>query len=366
MSDDLVTGRLTVDLDALSRNYCKVAAAVAPAECAAVVKADAYGVGMARVASRLHREGCRRFFVATCAEGRALRALLPEASIFVFEGAVTAQSVTVLAEARLTPVLNSLEQVERWVAAYPAASRPAALHLDTGMTRLGMTPVEVRTLSGRRDWLARLEIELVMTHLACADEPDHPLNDSQLRRFDELRAELPPAPTSIGNSAGALTGVARRGDVVRPGIALYGGNPFAARDNPMEPVVTLEGRVVQVRVADRPVTVGYGATYAADASARLAVIGLGYADGYPRCLGNVGAAAVAGRRVPVVGRVSMDLMCVDVSGLDETPVSAGQWVELIGPHVPLEEVASLAGTINYEILTGLGARLERRYLERSS
>ena len=232
------------------------------------------------------------------------------------------------------------------------------------MSRLGLSEAEVRKLATREDWLGRLQIELVMTHLACADEPEHPLNDVQLRRFGELSAALPSAPTSIGNSAAALAAPDRCGDLARLGIALYGGNPFTGRENPMEPVVTLEGRIVQLRSVDAPTTVGYGATYVAEASARLAVVGVGYADGYPRCLGNVGVAAVAGKRVPVVGRVSMDLVCLDVSGVEAHALRAGDWVELVGPNVPLEEVAAAAGTIDYEILTRLGNRLERRYLER--
>ena len=364
MPDTDATGRLTVDLDALARNYRTLVAAAAPAECGAVVKADAYGLGMRQVALRLRREGCRRFFVANVAEGRALRELLPDAAILVFEGAVTASSAAVCVTARLTPVLNSLGQVECWLGqAGGGERRPAAVHIDTGMTRLGMTAAEVDALAGREDWLAQLRIELVMTHLACADEPEHPLNDAQLQRFAALRARLPGAPTSIGNSAGMLTGANRCGNVARPGIALYGGNPFVDRHNPMAPVVTLEGRIVQLRSIEAASTVGYGATYATAAPARLAVLGVGYADGYPRCLGNIGVAAVADRRVPVVGRVSMDLTCVDVSGVEASRVHVGDWVELIGPRVPLEEVATAAGTINYEILTGLGCRLERRYVE---
>jgi alanine racemase len=365
-AEGLAAGRVTVDLDALARNFRKLAIAVAPAACAAVVKADAYGLGLLPVARRLHREGCRRFFVATAAEGSALRTLLDDVSIFVLEGAVTDAGVAALEAARLTPVLNSLEQVERWLGGAVAAGlRPAAaLHVDTGMTRLGMSEAEVRELAGRRDWLSRFALELVMTHLACADEPEHPLNDAQVQRFGALRAMLPAAPTSIGNSAGALTAAARCGDIARPGIALYGGNPFVERDNPMEPVVTLEGRIVQLRSLDAAATVGYGATYAARSGERLAVIGIGYADGYPRRLGNSGAVAIASRRVPIVGRVSMDLLCVDVSNIDPKSIRVGDWAELIGPNVPLEELAAAAGTINYEILTGLSCRLERRYLER--
>jgi alanine racemase len=365
VSDVPATGRLTVDLDALARNYRRLAAAAAPEACAAVIKADAYGLGLTPVAQALRREGCARFFVATAAEGAALRSLAPEAAIYVLEGLV-GEDGEALGQERLTPALNSLQQVERWAGTAWArgATRPAVLHLDTGMTRLGLSESEVEQLAGRRDLLDALDIELVMTHLACADEPDHPLNDEQIRRFDALRAKLPAAPTSIGNSAGTLSGRARRGDVARLGIALYGGNPFSDRDNPMERVVTLEAKIIQTRVIDAPCTVGYGATYVVRAPARLAVLGVGYADGYPRCLGNRAAVAVAGRRAPVIGRVSMDLICIDVSGIDPDRARLGDWVELVGPTISLEEVAAAADTINYEILTGLGRRLERRYVER--
>jgi alanine racemase len=348
---------LKIDLDALAANFRLLRDRAAPAECAAVVKADAYGLGMVPVARRLLREGCRRFFVATLAEVAELRALDPGAAIYVLEGAVLA-AVDELVALHATPVLSSLEQVERW-----RGHGRALLHVDTGMTRLGLSPADVRVLAARRDLLDGVELEYVITHLACADEPEHPLNRAQIALFDELRALLPQAPTSIGNSAGLLCGAAYRGDMVRPGIALYGGNPFADRGNPMAPVVTLLAPILQIRDITEPVSVGYGATYAAQPPARLAVIGAGYADGYPRCLGNVGAAALHGLRVPVVGRVSMDLTCVDVSALPRNTVRVGDFVELIGPTVGLDEVAAAAGTISYEILTGLGRRLVRRYVE---
>ncbi len=346
---------LSVDLDALARNFRTLRASAEPAECAAVVKANAYGLGVERVVRRLEREGCRKFFVATLAEARELRSIASAAEIYVFEGAVEG-AVAALAELDVRPVLNTFEQVERW-----RGRGPAALHLDTGMNRLGLELADVATLAKRRQLTAG--IALVMTHLACADEPEHPQNREQLERFERLRGQLPAAPTSIGNSAGTLLGGPYRGDVVRPGIALYGGNPFSDRPNPMEAVVTLTAPILQLRELDEPQPVGYGATYLASPPARLAVVGLGYADGYPRNLGNRGTAAVHGRRVPVVGRVSMDLVCVDVGALPRDAVRVGDLVELIGPTVGLDEVAAEAGTISYEILTGLGSRLTREYAE---
>ncbi len=349
--------RLVVDLDALARNYTKLRALAAPADCAAVVKADAYGLGIAPVARRLAREGCRRYFVATADEGHALRALLPGVLIYVLGGAPEGGERG-FAEAGLTPVLNSLRNVERWARAGRAA---AALHIDTGMARLGLEPAEIAELVRRPAVLASLELDLVMTHLACADEPEHALNRRQLEDFEALRRGLPAAPVSIANTAGIFLGAPYRGDVVRPGIGLYGGNPFAAGPSPVEPVVTLEGRVLQLRDVAAGGTVGYGATYCAAAPARLAVLGVGYADGYPRRLGNCCHAAFRGLRLPIVGRVSMDMLCVDVSALAAGDLGVGDYVELIGPTVSLDEVAAAAGTIGYEILTGLGARLERRY-----
>lgn len=356
---------LVVDLDALARNFGKLRGLCAPAECAAVVKADAYGLGVERVAQRLVREGCRRLFVATAGEARELRVHAPNADIYVLEGAREDETDTLVA-ARAIPVLCSLEQIERWTGR-------AILQIDTGMSRLGLSARDVEKLAQRPELLARIGVELVLTHFACADEPEHPLNADQLRTFDRLRRLLPQAPASIGNSAGTLIDAQHRGDIARPGIALYGGNPFspgfsaglsaglASGDNPMEAVATLTAPIVQIRDVEHAQTVGYGATYVAQPPARLAIVGAGYADGYPRALGNRGAAVLAGRRVPVVGRVSMDLTCVDVSSVPPELAIVGASVELIGATVTVDEVASLAGTISYEILTGLNPRLRREY-----
>jgi alanine racemase len=357
-SDSPSGARLTIDLDALAHNYRFLREQAAPAECGAVVKADAYGLGVAPVARRLLREGCRCLFVATLAEARELRALASDAVIYVLEGVVDG-AADALAALAARPVLNSIEQIERW-----GGRGAAALHLDTGMNRLGLSADEVAQLAKRRDLLAALKLELVMTHLACADVPEHPLNREQLERFERMRRELPMAPTTIGNSAGTLLDATHHGDLVRPGIALYGGNPFAARDNPMESVVTLTAPILQLREIGEPSPVGYGATYLATPPTRLAILGVGYADGYPRNLGNKGVAAVRGQRVPLVGRVSMDLIAVDVGALPRDAVHVGDPVELIGPTVSLDEVAAAADTISYEILTGLGRRPVRDYVEK--
>lgn len=350
------SGVLVVDLDALARNYRLVRDTASPAECAAVVKANAYGLGVGPVARRLRAEGCRRFFVATAAEGMELRGLVQDADIHVLDG-VTADTVETLTHFELTPVLNSLAQIERW----KPTGRAALLHFDTGMSRLGIGAEEAEVLFTESARLSGLSIKYLMTHLACADEPDHALNREQLRRFAQLRELLPEVPVSIGNSAGAFLGADHCGDLVRTGIALYGGNPFIDRDLPLAPVVRLSGRILQLREVRSPVTVGYGATRTVAPPATLAIVGIGYADGYLRCLGNRASASVNGVRIPVVGRVSMDYLCVDVSALPAGTVHCGDSVELIGEHVSVDEIATAAGTISYEILTGLGARLQRVY-----
>lgn len=351
-------GVLTVDLDALARNYRTLRDAAPQSACGAVVKANAYGLGVVPVAGRLWGEGCRHFFVATAQEGIELRPLLPEARIFVFEG-VREGSADGVIGADLIPILNSIEQIRCWRAV--GAGRPAAIHLDTGMSRLGLTDTALREVN-RTGLLEELDLQYALTHLACADVPSDPLNARQVRTFGDWLARLPEARTSIGGSAGILLGPEYHGDLVRPGIALYGGNPFAGGDSPMEPVVTLEGMVLQTRTVSRQQTVGYGATHTVRSGTRLATVGVGYADGYPRALGNRGVASIAGTEVRVVGQVSMDLITLDVSGLAPAEVRPGDTVELLGRNVLLDDLARKAGTIGYEILTGLGPRWQRRYL----
>jgi alanine racemase len=351
------TGVVTVDLDALARNYHRMHDAAAPAQCGAVVKANAYGLGVRPVATRLAREGCRRFFVATSDEGLELRAHLPDVAVYVFEGLPEGLEAEFV-EARLTPVLNTLRQIERW----RPCGRPAAVHIDTGMNRLGLSAADVEYLAANPQILAGFGLDCLMTHLACADRTDHELNAQQLARFNAAAAKLPAAPRSIANSAGVFLGRDYCGDLVRPGIALYGGNPFVERNTPVEPVVTVQARILQLRTVDEPAFVGYGATFGIESRARLAVLGLGYADGYPRCLGNRGLVSIEGKRAPVVGRVSMDLICVDVTGIEPDAVAVGQFVELFGSDISIDDVADAAGTISYELLTGLSRRLRREYL----
>ena len=350
------SGIVTIDLDALARNYDLIRRAAAPAECAAVVKANAYGLGIAAVATHLFDAGCRHFFVATVGEGLELRTILPESTIYVFEG-VDAEAARHFIDAQLTPVLNTLDQIRHWV----GTGKSAIVHLDTGMTRLGLSASDVDALASQYSVLKHLRIDYWMTHLACAELPGHRLNAQQLERFARMTAKLPPAKHSIGNSAGTLLGPEYRGDLVRPGIALYGGNPFSTEPNPVEAVVTLKAKVLQIREADESLTIGYGATFLVEPGTRLAIVAAGYADGYPRSLSNSGIASVDGAKVPVVGRVSMDLLCLDVTELPRDAIKAGQFVHLIGGGIAIDDVAEAAGTISYELLTGLSSRLQRKY-----
>jgi alanine racemase len=362
------TAILVIDLDALDANYRHLRAFAAPAECAAVVKADAYGLGMVQAAPVLWRAGCKTFFVATLGEAKALRALLPQAVIYVFGGLLpgTAELFRML---DLRPVLNSAEEVKEWSAyALSVGERlPCAVHIDSGMNRLGMSSEEVEAVSGDLDLWSALTLSLVMSHLACADDPAHGKNESQRRIFNTLRARLPQALASLANSAGILLGPDYAYDLVRPGIALYGGHPRRRGKNPFQTVVHLKGRILQVRDAAAGETVGYGATRTLKRRSRVAVVSVGYADGIFRSLstkdGEEGLVVYLGSyAAPILGRVSMDLITVDVTSVPESLSRRGAWVELIGPNVTAQEFAARAGTIDYEVLTNLGSRAVRRYI----
>lgn len=358
-----VSARLTIDLDALVANFLTAKAASEPAEVACVVKADAYGLGATRVSAALHAAGCRRFFTAQLEEALSLRRVLPkEARLYVLNGLWPGAEATA-ADAGVIPVLNSLDQVVRWhgTARARGVRLPAILQIDSGMSRLGVTGEDVGVLRANPDLLSQLDLHYVMTHLASADTPGSGWNAAQLAAFDKMADQLPPTPRSFANTAAALTRRQRPGDLVRVGLGLYGGAAVAGCPNPMRRVVDLSARVLQVRQAPPRTGVGYGMTYVTSAPTRIATLAVGYADGWPRSLGGRGAAYLDGRRLPVVGRISMDSMMVDVTGVAPSALEAGDFVELLGPNQSLEDVAEQAGTISYEILTGLGARLTRTY-----
>ena len=354
---DPSVARLTVRLDNIAENYRRCRALAGGAAVAGVVKADGYGLGATEVTRALLAQGCDTFFVARLEEGVALRPVAPKARIFVLDG-VSPASVPALLAHNLTPVLNTLDEIALW--AQSARGRDAAIHFDTGMNRLGLPPAELATLAaetGQR--LSGINLVLVMSHQACADEALHPMNARQLSRFREGLAQLPPAPASFASSGGILLGRDYAFDLVRPGIALYGGNPQVSGDNPFTVAARLTGRILQVRRVDKGESVGYGATFRVERPTLLATVALGYADGLMRALGNRGAGAIAGRKVPVAGRVSMDLVTLDVTGVAEA--MPGAEIEFLGDTIRLEDVAAAAGTANYEILTRLGARIPRSY-----
>jgi alanine racemase len=361
------TGALVIDLAAVQRNYRKLAAAAAPAECAAVIKADAYGLGAGKVAPALAACGCRTFFVATLQEAAALRPAAPGAAIYVLDGLFPGAAPD-FAAIQARPALGSMAEIEEWAAArYGGAGFPsAALHLDTGMNRLGVKPAGHDTLIAAPDLIRAAGAELAMSHLACADTPDHPKNAAQLAAFRKLTSQLPAMRRSLANSAGIFLSSDYAFDLVRPGIALYGGNPFAQRPNPMEPVIRLFGRIAQSGEAERGETVGYGAARTLARRTRYIAVTVGYADGYVRALGSSdvadGAIAWLGDTpLPILGRVSMDLIVLDVTDIPAGRARRGGFVELIGPRFTIDEAARLAGTIGYEVLTSLGSRYARIY-----
>ena len=333
-----------------------------------MVKADAYGLGMAQAAPALARAGCKTFFVATLGEAKALRALLPHATIYVFAGLMPG-TAELYRSHNLRPVLNSAEEIKEWASfcASQGEKLPCAVHIDSGMNRLGLSADEVDEVAAAHDLWQALTLSLVMSHLACADEPQHPKSEAQRKAFDRLRARLPQALASLANSAGILLGRAYAYDLVRPGIALYGGEPSRQGENQFQPVVHLKGRILQVRKVGAGETVGYGATRTLQNASRIAIVSVGYADGFFRALstkdGEEGLVVYAGSHpAPILGRVSMDLITVDVSHVPEEVSRRGAWVELIGPNVPAQDMAHHAGTIDYEVLTNLGRRAFRRYI----
>ena len=360
-------GVLTIDLAAVESNWKKLAAMTLPVECAAVVKADGYGCGLEQVTAKLYKAGCKTFFVADLGEGRRARAVAPEAVIYVLNGAFP-DTGRAFADANLRPVINSTTELAEWDAfvAINDWRGGAALHVDTGMNRLGF-PVEDGMAIASRMKPANHGITLLMSHLACAETPDHPLNEKQIRLFRELRIAYRGVPSSLANSSGIFLGGTVHCDVVRPGGALYGANPIPGKKNPMSPVVELKGRIVQVRQGKKGETVGYGAAFTIARPSRLAIVAVGYADGYVRAAGAAkGKPAaeliVAGRRCPVAGRISMDLLAVDVSDLPDRAARRGDFATLIGGELRLETVAAASGTINYEVLTSLGRRYHRHYI----
>jgi alanine racemase len=353
---------LRVDLDAIARNWQKLRDRVEPATCAAVVKANAYGLGIAKVAPRLWAAGCRWFFVATLEEAIELRGILDEARIAVLSCYTQGAEVELISY-NLVPVLNEPGDIHRWALAARAASRklPAILHIDTGMSRLGLSPAQVEELAKEPGRLSGIDLRFVMSHLASAEETENPQNRLQLSRLQTVLGKLPSARACFANSSGIFLGKEYAFDMVRPGIALYGGNPTPGTDNPMSPVVRLSARILQLRDIPSGASVGYGGTWVAERPSRIATIGLGYADGFLRSGSGKGHVAFGDLLAPIVGRISMDLTGIDVTDIPVEACRTGDYVEIIGNHRSVDDVADDHGTICYEVLTSLGNRYRRVY-----
>lgn len=360
--------RLTVDLDAVARNYLFFKKKlVNGADCSAVVKADAYGLGAAPVSKTLFAQGCRHFFTVHLEEALDVKSVLPSPGIgqdsWIYALNGPCGMGRDFAAAGIVPVLNTLGDLDDWRAEAQRSGRvlPAILHIDTGMNRLGLSAADVEKLAENVDGLSGLDIRYVMSHLACADQPSHPKNAEQLALFKKLSAKLGrPFRYSFANSAGVLLGPDYHFDLARPGCGLYGINPYGTGVNPMQGAVTFEARILQIRDITEPGTVGYGATYSVSPPAQCATISVGYADGYARALQAMGTVVIAGEKCKVIGRVSMDTVVVDTT-LIKGKAKAGDMAQIIGPNQLVDDVARQQGTIGYEILTSIGRRVPRIY-----
>jgi alanine racemase len=359
-------GILTVDLAAIEANWRALQRRAMPAECSAVIKADGYGCGIEKVAGALAKAGCKTFFVADLAEARKARSVAPEPAIYVLNGLMSGTAAA-YADIRARPVIGSMVELAEWDA-FVSTNQwhgGAALHVDTGMNRLGISVNEAAALAPR----IRAEnhgISLLMSHLACAELPEHPLNAQQIGVFREVRILYRGIPSSLANSSGIFLGAAAHCDVVRPGVALYGINPIPGQSNPMRAAIELQARIAQVRTVPKGETVGYDAAWTAKRTTRIAVVAVGYADGYLRAASASdeapgGEAIVAGKRCPLAGRVSMDLLTIDITDLPENAGRRGDLATLIGDEITVDDLAKAAGTIGYEVLTSLGRRYHRVY-----
>jgi len=358
------TGILTVDLDAIVANWKKLEKTAVPAECAAVIKANAYGCGAEQVARALAGAGCKTFFVATIEEARVVRSAVPQATLYVLDGFFQ-NTGDAYARINCRPVIGDLNELAEWDVFCRRAgwSGGAAIHIDTGMNRLGLTIAEAQGIIPRINADTH-GISLVMSHLVSAELLNNPINARQLAAFREIASRFSSVPASLSNSSGIYLGPQFLFDVVRPGAALYGINPTPEADNPMQPVVELKARIVQLRNIERGETVGYRGGWTARRPTRLAIVSAGYADGYFRAAsandGSRGAeVVVAGKRCPIAGRISMDLMAVDITDLPPNAARRGHMATLLGEGITVDELAHHFGTIGYEVLTSLGSRYAR-------
>jgi len=359
-------GTLTIDLAAIEANWRELAHQALTVECGAVVKANAYGMGIEPVTATLAKAGCKTFFVADIAEARRVRSRAPEATIYILNGC-SPENSTAFMEINAQPVINSMTELAEWDAFVATHNWQggAALQVDTGMNRLGISAAEAAALAPRTQTESH-GITLLMSHLACAEIPDHPLTAAQIKLFREIRGLYSGIPASLANSSGIYLGDPALYDLVRPGAALYGVNPTPGRANPMKGVVELTGRILQVRNVARDETVGYGATWTAKRASRIVIVAVGYADGLLRSASANdgrpgGKAVVAGKSCPIAGRISMDLVCVDVTDLPDGAVRRGDIATFIGSGLGVDDFAAAAETIGYELLTRLGMRCHLIY-----
>ncbi len=366
-------GFLTIDLAALANNYRALARTSQPARTAAVVKADAYGLGAVPVVKTLIAAGCEDFFVALPEEGAVVRSVAPKARIFVLGGLFGTEAAPFFGEHRLIPVLNSLAEIATWEAfcGDEGARHPCAIHVDTGMNRLGLTASDVATFIEDNSLTGAVQPILLMSHLACGDDRTHPLNQRQLDAFRTALSRFGSIEASLANSAGVVLGHEYHFDLTRPGIALYGGSPNGRVS--MRPVAAASARVVQVRRAAAGEFASYGASVQLERDTLIAIAGVGYADGLHRAASGAGVSTrgdgspgghgfVHGARVPILGRITMDTTLFDVTDLGEDAVNRGDMIELFGPNVAIDEAAATAGTIAYELLTSIGRRYHRSYV----
>ena len=354
---------LRIDLQAVRHNYRLLQNRLGTARCGAAVKADAYGLGAEQVANVLYQEGCRHFFVAHLEEAIALRPGLPsDAHLIVMHGSPVGCEAEFIAHGCM-PVLNSLQQIQDWSALAQRQQQrlPAIVQFDTGMARMGLSAQEVEALQNDPSLYAGSDVQYVMSHLACAEDQHNPMNRQQLERFQALRTLFPGSKATLANSSGIFLGSDFHFDLARPGAALYGVAPVAGQENPLRAVAHLQGRLIQTRDIPAGTGVGYGSTWRSKEASRIATVAVGYADGWLRSLSNRGVAHIAGFEAPMVGNVSMDTITLDVTHIAPTYLQPGTFVDLISATNTVDDVATRANTIGYEILTSLGTRYYREY-----
>ena len=352
---------LTINLSALARNYKMLDKYSSSSLCGAVIKANAYGLGVEEVIDCLYSNGCRNYFVANIYEAIEIRNKYKNIDIFILDG-LASSDIKLILEKNLIPVLNSLDEIYSWVDKSSDTEHPIAIHFDTGMARLGLAESDVLRLYKNKNLIDKLAISFIFTHLSCSSEPDNLINDEQIILFNKLTKLFPGIRTSVGNSGTILKRPDLLGDLVRPGIALYGMSPFQNLENPMEKVFSLTAPILQLREANKKITVGYGANSEVSANSLLATIGVGYADGIPRSLSNREFCFINDKKVKIVGPVSMDLITIDVSSIPKKDLYIGCGIEIFGNNSDIDSIASSIDTIGYELLTRLGSRIERKYI----